>query len=126
MSYHIEFADRADHLRVEVSGHRTPGREVEDAVAVWSEVADRCRAASLPRILAVMKLSGRLPTMAAFDIAHAPDSFGWSREFQLALVDLNEESRKDNLFTETIAVNRGFRVKVFDNEDDARAWLLGS
>jgi hypothetical protein len=54
------------------------------------------------------------------------EEFGWSRRFKLAIVDVNEDSRKDNLFTETVAVNRGYNVKIFDNENDAKEWLLQS
>ncbi len=52
------------------------------------------------------------------------DEFGWSKHFRLALVDLNEESLKNNLFSETAAVNRGLQVLAFDNEPEAKDWLL--
>jgi hypothetical protein len=70
-------------------------------------------------ILAIFKLSGRLPVMPAYEIASSPEEFGWSRKFKLAIVDVNNESRQDNLFAETVAVNRGYNVKIFDNEKDA-------
>ena len=62
--------------------------------------------------------------MASYDIVDRAEEFGWSKRFRLALVDCNEASRKDNLFTETVAVNRFYSLLVFDNEQDAKGWLL--
>ena len=126
MPYNVILREEQDHIRVEVSGDRNRGKEVDDAISVWSQVAQICHEKNVYRILAISKLTGRLPILAAFEIAKSPEEFGWSRSFKLAFVDLNEESRQVNLFAETVAVNRGYWIKVFDNELDAKVWMLES
>ena len=124
--YQVTIEENPSYVRANVSGDRIPGRELTDAVGAWSEVADVCRTKGINRVLATIDLSGRFPTLAADNLAKAPEDFGWIREVKMAVVDVNEESLQDNLFTETVAVNRGFPVRMFDNEQDARAWPLES
>ena len=126
MAYNINTQIKQAYIRIEISGDRTPGQEAAEAIQFWSNVADLCRQNNIFKVLTISALTGRLPTMQAFEIARSPESFGWSWEYKVAFVDLNEGSRQDNLFTETVAVNRGYGAKIFDNEFDAKAWLFYS
>jgi hypothetical protein len=126
MTYKVNIEEQQNYIRVEVSGKRIPGKETDDAIRVWASVAETCRKKNITRILAINNIPGRLPALAAYSLAESPEEFGWSRHFKLTVVDVNEDSRKDNLFTETVAVNRGYNVKIFDNENDAKEWLLQS
>ena len=126
MSLEISIKEFQDYIRVEVSGARTSGKEKEDAVNLWRRVVDACSESGINRVLVVSSVTGRIPTLEAYEVAGHPEEFGWSRDYKLALVDLDEESRRDNIFAENVAVNRGFQVKVFDNEQEAEIWLLVS
>ena len=126
MPYKVNIEDKKNYLRIEISGDRSPGQEATESKAFWSQVAELCSEKNVDKILTISTLTGRLPAMQAFEIAHSPQSFGWDWRLKVAFVDLNEESRQDNLFTETVAVNRGYRAKIFDNEEDAKAWLFNS
>jgi hypothetical protein len=125
MSYEVSIQEQEDYIRVEITGKRAPGSEVEDAVAVWSYVAEVCQAKEKDRILGIYDVTGRLPTRAAHAIAYDPARFGWSKRFKLALVNMHEESRQDVLFVEDVAVSSGYQVRIFDDEQEAEAWLLG-
>jgi len=125
MSYEVNIQEQQDHIRVEVSGERIPGHEEDDAIEVWSRVAKICAAQELDRILCIHRVTGRLPATAAHAIGFDPARFGWNRHLQLALVNLNEESRQDTLFLEDVAVSSGYQIRVFDNEEEARKWVLG-
>lgn len=125
MPYTVTIQNELSHLRIDVSGERKFGKKGEDAISVWSQVAEVCREMDINRILAIFRLSGRASsTMGAFQIVESAKGFGWSEKYRLAIVDTNEESRKDNLFIETVAVNYGYTMKVFDNEQEAKEWLL--
>jgi hypothetical protein len=124
MPYDVQTETQDDHVRVNVSGIRIPGQEVEDSVRAWKQVADACRSSGLEKILTIFELEGRLSPIDAYDIVARTEEFGWSHAFKLAVVDLNKESLEDNLFAETVAVNRAYQVMVFDNEADATDWLL--
>ena len=124
MPYDFSIEEEEDYIRVSVSGDRIKGKEVEDIFPVWSSVADKCRERNINKVLAVFQLTGSVPTMGSYNVVTKAEEFGWSRCFRLAIVDLNEVSRQNNLFTETVAVNRGYQVFIFDNEQHAKDWLL--
>ena len=126
MSLEINIQEFEDYIRVDVSGSRTRGREVEEATDLMRRIVEVCRASGIYRILSVSRVSGQIPTVDAYQLAGKPEEFGWSRGFKLAVVDLNEKSRETTLFSETVSVNRGFDTKVFDNEKEAKKWLLVS
>ncbi len=111
-------------MTVNVSGTRRPGHEVDDAIHTWKQVADACRDTGINKILAVFTVVGRLSPIDAYDIVANAKEFGWSHAFKLGLVDLNADSLEDNLFAETVAVNRAYQIMVFDNVTDAEYWLL--
>ena len=124
MPYQVVIQENPDHMRVQVSGQRTRGREVRDAIGVLAQVADTCQKKGITRILIVWDMPGSLPTMAAYDLADSAPEWGWDRRLKLAMVHVYGESLESNLFTETVAINRGFRVKMFDDEHEAKSWLL--
>ena len=126
MAQDITFEEKGDYIRIEVSGDRVKGEETKDTFITWSKVADKCRETGISNVLAILKLSGHFPGYISFNTVRKAHEFGWSRSFSLAIVNTNEDSRKDNLFTEYVAINRGYNMKVFDNEQDATIWLLDS
>ena len=78
--------------------------------------------------MAVLSLTGDLPTMAAYDVGSSLVKNDLMKKLKIAVVDLNEKSRRTNLFLETVAVNRGGigdRSGIFANEKNAIEWLLG-
>ncbi len=124
MSYKCIIQKNPEYLRVDVSGDWSPGKELEDALSVWSQVAEACKELEAFNVLAVWDVPGRLPTFTAFQLGSMAHSFGIGHKFKLAIVHLNEERLKDSLFAETVAVNRGFQVKMFSDETQALSWLL--
>lgn len=125
MSYEAKIETFSDHIRAVVSGTRTPGTAVANADLVGQRLVELCQKTGIKKVLLVINLSGRLSATDAYDIVANSEQYGWSREFKLALVDLNAESLEDSFFTETVAVNRAYPMSVFDNEEEAKDWLLG-
>ena len=124
MAYDSHITEFPGYVRVHVCGQRAPGQSVADADHVGKMVVEYCKDNDIDRILLVLELEGRLgPLDAVGIVTHSPD-YGWHHGLRLAFVDLNAESYRDSLFTETVAVNRSYSMKVFDNEQDAREWLL--
>lgn len=126
MTYRIDISLEADHVRAVVAGQRRAGREVDDAAEFWSRIAEACRAHQVHAIVAVIDLGGRLSSTSAFEIANHIVSLGLTWPYRIAVVDRNELSYQDNLFAETVAVNRGVHAKVFRAEAEALAWLRGA
>jgi hypothetical protein len=113
-----------DFLRLDVSGSYTPGNEAAEMRQIWAEVSDACRLHRIRRVLSCSSVVGELPTMVGFELASAPSSFGWERNFRMALVFEDKERYESHLFAETVMVNRYYDMKPFMNEDEAKTWLL--
>jgi len=125
MSYNLNFKEKENHIRVEISGEWTKGKEAKEVMSAWSQIAEICHSKKINNILAIGKITGHLRPMAAYDMAKFPSNHGWSRKYKVAIVALRS-SFSSNLFSETVLVNRGYDVKMFDNEKDAKTWLFES
>jgi len=124
MVYEASITIEEFYVRVELSGERERGREAEDSLRVWEEVIQVLKENDLQAILSILSLGGRLPTMAGYQIATTLDKIGIPRQTRIALVDLNSDSRSDNEFAATVAVNRGYLARTFCSEEQALEWLL--
>jgi hypothetical protein len=124
MPYETTFEPFEHYARIEISGDRRPGHEVADAIQSGREVSTHCKSHGITKLLVIFKMTGRLPAADAHEIYSNPEAFGWSRDIKVALVDENPESQQDSLFSETVAVNRAYDIRVFDDQDEALEWLL--
>jgi hypothetical protein len=50
-------------------------------------------------------------------------AIGFAPDYRIALLLLNEASRKSARFAEDVAVNRGIALRVFSERDGALRWL---
>jgi len=124
MPYNATVEPFENYIRVEVKGDRRPGHEVNDAIQTGREISAACRDNGVDKILLIFKMTGRLPPTEAYEIFSNPEEFGWSRDVKVALVDENPDSQEDSLFSETVAVNRAYNTRVFEEEEEALEWLL--
>ncbi|OHD68535.1 MAG: hypothetical protein A2W19_12135 [Spirochaetes bacterium RBG_16_49_21] len=109
---------------MEVSGDWTPGKELEDAIDVLTQVADICHKKGINCILAIWDVPGHIRALIGYEIVDSANKCNWDRHFKLAVVYTHNERFIDSLFVETVAVNRGYRVKMFENKQEAKSWLL--
>jgi hypothetical protein len=126
MSCKVLTSQHNDYLRLDVSGEYTPGAEAEEATRFWAQAAATCREHKLTRVLAVFDVPGKMPTFAAFDVASNPPAINWDYRVKVALVYTHKDRFESNLFSETVAVNRGYQVKAIQDEPNAIAWLLNA
>ncbi len=124
MSLKLKQKQFRTHLRVEISGVRTPGSEVKESLEIWKQIAELCNRSDHTKVLAIMKLTGRLPMDSAFQIAKSAELIGWSRKFKLAVVAPRTVTLINIQFSETILVNLGYEVKMFASARKAKKWLL--
>jgi hypothetical protein len=125
MPYELTFAEEENILVFEVTGNRAQDNAGDDAVNAWGKVASICSEKGYSRILAISRLSGRdkRATFNDYYVGTSLDSLGIKKNWKIAFIDLGSEKNPDLNFAETVAVNRGFSIKLFTNENDARNWL---
>jgi len=124
MPFALNFSRDGDLLRFEVSGVRVPGELTGEMIAVWTRVAEQCRAADCHRVIGVNHLSGPVSSTEVYQIGlQVPGILGGAVR-RLAFVVLgNEEAFRANLFFESVAVNRGLEARIFADEAKALEWL---
>lgn len=124
MPYRISIEREATVLRAVVKGSRVEERAVTNALAFWEQVADHLRESRLDRVLVIWEIAESLATLSAWKIVEALPDIPVSRRSRFAIVIPDDESRVSNEFAAELARNRGYRVRVFESEDPARAWLV--
>jgi len=113
-----------DYLRIEFSGKRTQGKELEEGIGAWKQVANIARKAHKNRIMVISKVIGRLPAVSAFNITESLDIIGWQPNFIIAGVAPDKIAYANLSIFETLMQNWGYEAKMFENESDAKKWLL--
>ena len=124
MPLKLKYALNRDYLKVEILGQRTPGNEVTESKEIWKEIADLVNRENKTRVLAMMKVEGRLPINSAFEIAESAKNLGWSQNNKLAVVAGSEAVLMNIRLSEMIMNNLGYEMKLFGSARMARKWLL--
>lgn len=125
MDIQYSIHNNQDHLRAEVSGNLTPGKESEELIRIGEEIINSCRKFGVNRIIAVINIAGHIQIWDAHKVVTSAEAFGCDSSLKLALVYTHEERFEKYLFTEILAASRGFQFKSFRNELSAKSWLFG-
>jgi hypothetical protein len=124
MAYEIDLQTMDNYVRVHVTGERRYGDAAMEASQAGQKIVEYCRQTDIYRVLVVLNLRGRLSAIDSLEIVTSSQEYGWDYSFKLAFVDTNNSSFDDVKFTETVAVNRAYSVKAFNDEAKAVDWLL--
>ena len=124
MPYQTIVENHGSYLCVEISGKRKPDTERDEAIATWGPVLAECRSAGLTRMLVRYRMHGRFSLMHAFDLSNNPERLGWVRSLRIAVVRIEGTPFDELRAVETVAVNRGFPMRIFEDEENAKTWLL--
>ncbi|MCX6640784.1 MAG: hypothetical protein NTW14_09930 [bacterium] len=121
MSWTVEFVE---DLGVVLA--RTEGKyDAKIGIEMLKEVNPLLREHSTNRLLIDLRLAELQFSVA--DLFNRPDEYlelGLDRRLRTGLIfrELNENRR----FLETVCVNRGYNLKVFEDYDQAVQWVTGS
>jgi hypothetical protein len=105
------------HLRIAMSGRPTPSEVHAMFVAMVRQPN------APPRALIELQVEQCLNLLDTMTVMSALPSLGFPAGYRLALVIADEKMRESAEFAETVGVNRGIAVRVFDLKDAALAWL---
>ena len=123
MTYKLDFNVEGNTLRVEIFGERPKDKLTQVSKEAWVEIVKVTREKNMKKLLIVSHAIGDYPTLNALQINSSLAEYGVHRSWKIAFVNLDKKSFEQIKFSETVAVNRGFWVSIFDNEGDARNWL---
>ena len=118
--YKLAIEARGDHLYVRASGVRTRAT----VTAMTLEIFDTAVTRSLTKVLIdVRELEGRLGMLDSYlMVTEVFQKLRWKGVHKAAIVDEQASSFR-GWFLETVARNRGFNIRVFADQEEAREWL---
>jgi hypothetical protein len=121
MAYKITSHITPSHIHVVVTGDNTE----RDVLAYMDEVRRLCVQHYCWYVLIEESLSGPgLGITSVFDLASHGAQIAREEFRAIAYVDVNPAHDQDIMqFAETVAVNRGLRVRVFETVGAAERWL---
>jgi len=120
MSYKLTITQKPQYLHVVVTGLNTK----ENVARYIEDIRRECSVRDCFLVLIEERLEGpRLSTADVFQIIAEESKQPRANFAAIAYVDVNAEGDLMK-FAETVAVNRGFPVRVFSSIRDAKKWLL--
>lgn len=118
MSYQIEFEKAPNHIVATITGINS--REV--VMQYMKEIRAECKRRDCFSVLIDERLEGpRLGVMDVFSLV-SEGSMKALGEFE-AIAYVDERMGELAEFAETVAVNRGMPIAMFDNVEDANRWI---
>lgn len=124
MAYIIAFQVDGDVLSVHATGDRDSDNPMAAASDLWRHIALECKERGLSRVLLLSEITGRYPTCACYETMSRLDEFGVSRAWTIAYVNSDPQLRDDLNFMTALADLHGFSISLFEEEGEARKWLL--
>ena len=119
---YVRIEEHPKYLRFDIEGVTTPTAEV--GFENWSAIAEECRRHDCKKALVVEVLKESPETFEVFKMTEKFPSL--LRGLKIAYVLVGHEHYPMITFGETVAVNRGAYVRVFEVEKEAEQGLMSS
>ena len=120
--YHLTIQEQPTYLHATVTGTHSP----ENALRFLKEVHEACMKAGKPAALLEMNLVGpSLDATSIFRVISERSGEGVKLR-KIAYVDASSRDPEKMRFAETVAVNRGVNVRLFQDLAKAKEWMSGT
>jgi hypothetical protein len=119
MSYHLTLEEHPGYLHATATGTHTP----ENALRFLKEVHEACTQRGYSAVLLEMNLAGpSLDSTSIFRVIaqRSMDAAGLKK---IAYVDASSRDPEKMKFAETVAINRGVNVRLFQDLALAKEWM---
>ena len=121
MAYVISTENRGDYLSVSASGFQS----YEDNLALASACMEECKKIGVKLLFVdITGLTGQPGPMADYQLVKLIDEWASNKHVSKAALYESASELDAGKFFETVAVNRGINIKVFDDKTEALGWLL--
>lgn len=125
MRLNLQLDSRAEMLIASISGERPAHDDdaLEGFIEMWGCVSDCCRDNHVRRVLTLISVVGEGSSMLALKFFLQLESFAYERCIRTAIVFPTPRRRKVSQIGVDIALKRGWDMRSFDEEIQARQWL---
>ena len=116
----LEFRSTPEYLSVCIYGANRPLKTVLEQ---WKQIAEQCHQEGYRKVLIHKKADGLMSFSDNHRFGQELPKLGFVG-IKIAFVDRQITRSMMNQFAETVAINHGIGAKVFNDIDEAEAWLL--
>jgi len=99
-------------------------KSARTADKLWAEIIQVCQEQDCYRVLGIAESTRQMTVMDSINHEELFKKFGVTPKYKIAWTESNRQEFEKLKNLEIILVNRGYRGKVFNDVDEARAWLL--
>ena len=123
MNYHLKTINKKNYLQIIFFGtwNRQNGKQIMNDI--FSKVTET----NNKKVLLDFRQSDYMETSTLMDYDEAITAAGFPNIIKYKFASLHRPEEVNRfLFWETVAVNRGIRIKFFKQEKDATEWLINN
>lgn len=120
MPYQLTIEEHPSYLHATVTGTRS----AQNALRFLEEAYDACVKRGHSAVLLEMNLSGPSLDLASIYRVISKRSADATKLRKIAYVDASTKDLDKKKFAETVAVNRAVNVRLFEDLDAAKQWIL--
>lgn len=118
----IEVTFEGDHVLVISDGDK----DYRYLERLWHEVTTTCEQHDCYNVLGLANTRTPVEAVEGYDLPNLFRELGIGQHYRIAWVEKNQDARDSIEFVQTVLANRGLPGLLFDTEEAARSWLLGS
>ena len=118
----IEVTFEGNHIRVIADGDK----DYRFLDQMWREVTAACELHDCYNVLGIAKTTTPIEAVEGYELPALFQELNIDQRYRIAWVELDDDARDVITFVQTVLANRGLPGLVFDTEEEAREWLLGS
>ena len=122
MNNKIEVTFEGDHVYVISDGEK----DYRSMDQVWRKVSAACELHNCFNVLGIARTTTPVEAVEGYELPGLFQELNIDQRYRIAWVELDEDSRDVLSFMQIVLANRGLPGLLFDTEEDAREWLLGS
>lgn len=122
-SYRLEFDYQPPLLTVRLLGEVAAEKNLETTREYWRHIAEKVRACGAARLLVLDTLPGEVMSDADLAIFFSGVAGLGLERVRIAYVEARTDQMPRIEYVEQLALERGYRIRMFANEPEARLWL---
>lgn len=99
-------------------------KSFETSLKIWTRAIKICHKNNCFKVLGIANSTKAPTTIESYQHGALFHQFNIDYKYKIAWVELNPEAVENIKFLENVLFNRGLSVRLFENEEAAKTWLL--
>ena len=120
MGHELNFIVREKYVEIISKGVKS----YETSLNLWNRAVEVCKENNCYKVLGIATSTKAPSTIDSYKHADLLHNFNIDYTFKIAWVELNPDEYEGIKFLENVLFNRGLDVKLFEDVETAKNWLL--